>query len=521
LPASRATNLEPAGQTGGALPHGPSRERPRRGASAPRTARLARAVLSLLVVLPLLPLAAGDARASRAPGPQCQRLGRNEGPCKFADALDLLVRPDGAGWTLVANFGVLVPTPAGDGWHFVCEENFGGVLTAGMRVDATGRLLVPSRDGVYTTTDHCSFPQATGSLAEANVPDLVLSPGAPGTVWAVTSDPRAVHVSVDGGLTFTRKATFPSELRFHRVLVSPSNPRRVYVAGYSPRLPMALAISDDGGDTFRVDASGGGFDDPSMSVDFLSVHPDDPDTLFIAALSRRGGDEIYRSENAGRSWTRVLALEGTQASAGLVFSPDRRTVYVAGREVIEDPGLPPAHLYISRDGGRTFRERIASGDEGPRYRCLAHIDGKLFACAGDRTNGDAFLLGSSTDEGRTWAPIVQLADVRGVRGCVSSVCAATAQWLCDAYGLCDGAPVPRDGGVTIPPPPGDGGPAPPREAGASADACPVPCPAAPDGGGGCGCRVGAGPTLRSTAAAGWPMMILMSFLVIRRSRRRR
>jgi hypothetical protein len=83
---------------------------------------------------------------------------------------------------------------------------------------------------------------------------------------------------------------------------------------------------------------------------------------------------------------------------------------------------PAAELYVSRDGGRSFSPAAISGPRGPRYRCLAHHGGLLYACAGGTPNGDDFLLGVSRDEGRTWTPLLAVEGLAGPEPCRAAAC---------------------------------------------------------------------------------------------------
>ena len=152
--------------------------------------------------------------------------------------------------------------------------------------------------------------------------------------------------------------------------------------------------------------------------------------------------------------------------------------------------MTPGHLHVSRDSGASWEAPLPSPLTGPRYRCLSHSAGKLYACGAGETLGDAFLVGVSSDDGRTWQPHTRLRDVAGARSCVKSRCLATEVWLCQLFGQC--AP---DGGADALPSP-DAASATPRSSG-------------------CSCTLGgrAGPGL-------FPALVAGLLLVWRRSRPR-
>jgi len=132
---------------------------------------------------------------------------------------------------------------------------------------------------------------------------------------------------------------------------------------------------------------------------------------------------------------------------------------VAGFDPLNTGMQPPASLYISHDGGVTW-ERRTSPSTGPRYRCIAYRDNRLYACAGEQLSGDQFLLGSSSDEGKSWTPIVRLTDVTGPTACAAAKCMGTVDFLRSFSSGADGgapdAAVPRDAATKPLPPPKSG-----------------------------------------------------------------
>ncbi len=391
----------------------------------------------------------------------------------MADSFEVILQDGGADLALAVNFGLLTSADRGASWQFTCEEMFGGRIPSRVQLGRSGRLYVPSNDGLYLAGDACGFVTAKGSLAGRTVWDVALDPGGAAArgVWALTADPRAVHRSTDGGDTFTLSREFPKELRLNRIAIAPSDPSTVYLVGYSGLVPLVMARTQDGGKSWDLDTSGGGFTDPTQTMEFLGVAPQKPETLFVALTNPNTGDEIWRSTNAGRGWERVLALAGSEGKWGFAFG-DGGTLFVAGRELFEASGQPTAHLYVSHDGGDNWDAPVASDESGPRYRCLGFTAGRLYACAGDRDNKDQFLLGASDDEGKSWKPVVRVADVTGAKPCAAEICAATSSWLCDALQICSAGPRP------------EARPVEPRSRDGSAG------DASAFNGGGCGCRTG-------------------------------
>jgi photosystem II stability/assembly factor-like uncharacterized protein len=247
---------------------------------------------------------------------------------------------------------------------------------------------------------------------------------------------------------------------------------------------LLVSRSDDGGRTFATVA---GQVPEGIPLALLGIDPASPEVLLVALRGPDGIDGIWRSSDGGRSWTRTLVLPASESLGGFTFA-GAGTVYVAGRAQPFDAAIAPAHLYASGDGGAGFGPGLASGRAGPRYRCLAFRDDRLYACAGGSVNEDAFLLGASSDGGKNWTALMTTEALAGPEPCLRTTCADTSAWLCDTYRVCS-----ADGGA--------------------------PAPVASAGSSGCHCALG-----RSRPRL-WPLLLLASwrfiFSVLLDSRRKR
>ena len=110
------------------------------------------------------------------------------------------------------------------------------------------------------------------------------------------------------------------------------------------------------------------FDDqPTGSIGAIAVAPSDPNIIYVGSgegLQRPDlsiGDGIYKSTDAGKTWTHLGLRDGQQIPQIAVDprNPDRLFVAVLGH-----PYGPNAErgVYRSTDGGRTF-EKVLGKDE--------------------------------------------------------------------------------------------------------------------------------------------------------------
>ena len=142
----------------------------------------------------------------------------------------------------------------------------------------------------------------------------------------------------------------------------------------------------------------------------------------------RTGDGIYKSTDAGKTWTHLGLRDGQQIPQIVVDPKDPNRLFVA---VLGHPYGPNAErgIFRSTDGGTDVREGALQGREHRRHRrrCSIRRTRNIVYAAlwearqGPWENGDVRGPGSglfkSTDGGTTWRQLGQgLPDVRGAIG---------------------------------------------------------------------------------------------------------
>ncbi len=118
--------------------------------------------------------------------------------------------------------------------------------------------------------------------------------------------------------------------------------------------------SDDGGMTWR-NLSDGFFS--SGSIGAIAVSESDPNILYagtgehaVRAHTTTRGDGVYKSTDAGRTWTHTGLIHAHHISAIRIHPANPDVVYVAVQGELYAPN-PKRGVYRSMDGGRTW-ERI-------------------------------------------------------------------------------------------------------------------------------------------------------------------
>jgi photosystem II stability/assembly factor-like uncharacterized protein len=180
--------------------------------------------------------------------------------------------------------------------------------------------------------------------------------------------------------------------------------------------------SDDFGNTWNPI-----FDDqPTGSVGAIAVAPSDPNTIYVGSgegLQRPDlsvGDGIYKSTDAGKTWTHLGLSDAQQVTAIVVDPKDPNRLFVS---VEGHPYGPSAvrGVFRSTDGGKTF-EKVLYKDEntGAAEVLMDPSDSQVLYAAlwaarvapWEVRSGEYFIIpGSgfykSTDGGSTWRPITQ------------------------------------------------------------------------------------------------------------------
>jgi photosystem II stability/assembly factor-like uncharacterized protein len=310
---------------------------------------------------------------------------------------------------------------------------------------ASGSTLLVSVD------EGCSW-KAHPDLTGLGPVDMASHPEQESRLWVVTgrtSASNALYVSEDGGASFSPTALQRADATFTTVRVAPSNPSRLYVAGYTAGA-LRLWRSDDAGATWEELPQALPTLKEPYDLRLLVVAERDENRLW-ARVSAQGRTWLLESTDGGRTLQPVLAPEdflvGAEASA------DGRTVWVSTL----------SRMVRLRDGQATTL-MLPEGNA-----CAWRQGSTLYGCGSSWVH--SWALATSQDEGDTWQPIFGLSDIQGVLACPAASTTAKIcgpRWPQMSQLLRGPAPVtdggtPADGGI-----PGDGGTEPPRQGACSA-----------------------------------------------------
>jgi photosystem II stability/assembly factor-like uncharacterized protein len=135
----------------------------------------------------------------------------------------------------------------------------------------------------------------------------------------------------------------------------------------------------------------------------LAGVPGEPNIFYMGAVN--GG--VWKSSDAGRTWVPVFDEQPTQSIGAIAVAPsDHRIVYVATGEGLLRPDLSVGDgIYKSSDAGKTWTHLgLREGQQIPALAVDPHDPNRLFAAVLGHPYGPATERGifRSTDGGSTW-----------------------------------------------------------------------------------------------------------------------
>ncbi|MXW00963.1 MAG: sialidase [Holophagales bacterium] len=253
-------------------------------------------------------------------------------------------------------------------------------------------------------------------------------PGDPRT-WYAGAASGGLWRSTDGGVGWEPIFDRQEAASIGSIAVAPSDPNVVWVGTGESFIRSNISIgngvyrSTDRGDSFEhlgLEASG--------RIGRILIHPEDPDTAFVAALGHAYGPQeldeagrgVFRTTDGGATWEHVLFVDADTGVVDLAFAPDNpRFVYAAAWQIEirtsgRTSGGPGSGLYRSRDGGDTWLRLEGAGLPEPPLGKIgltvsADDPDRVYALIETSSNRDfapsdpfAGVLWRSDDRGDSW-----------------------------------------------------------------------------------------------------------------------
>jgi photosystem II stability/assembly factor-like uncharacterized protein len=237
-------------------------------------------------------------------------------------------------------------------------------------------------------------------------------PGDPNIYYAATAS-GGVWKSTDAGLTW--KSIFDEQpiSSIGSIAVAASDQNIIYVGSGEANIRGNVAPGNgiyksvDAGKTWTHVWKQEG------QIGTMCVHPKNPDIAFAAVLGHAFGPNpergVYRTTDGGKTWAQVLKKDENTGASDVAMDPSNPNILFAGlwqtRRMPWDlqSGGPGSGLYMSRDGGDTWKQLTAKGLPEPVWGkvgiAVAPSDGQRVYALIEAEEGGLF---RSDDGGDNW-----------------------------------------------------------------------------------------------------------------------
>ncbi len=231
-------------------------------------------------------------------------------------------------------------------------------------------------------------------------------PGDPSIYYAGAAS-GGVWKSVDGGNQFTAIFDDEPSAAIGALAIAPSDPSTVW-AGTGEA--WAIRDSDVMGDgVYKSTDAGKTWKHMGLAetgrIGRVIVNPTNPDNVFVCALGRATGPQpergVFRTNDGGLHWDRVLFADENTGCSGLVMDPHNSHVMFAGMwQVVmhtygEFSGGPGSGIYTSHDGGATWTRLTGHGLPKPPV-------GKIDVAIAPSDSNRVYALIQTANQGSVW-----------------------------------------------------------------------------------------------------------------------
>jgi photosystem II stability/assembly factor-like uncharacterized protein len=196
-------------------------------------------------------------------------------------------------------------------------------------------------------------------------------PGDPNTYYFGAAS-GGVFKSVDGGVQWEPIFDDQDAASIGAIAIAPSNPNIVWVGTGESKVRSNISIgngiykSTDAGRTWThmgLEKTG--------RISRVLIHPSNPDVVYAGALGHLYGPQdergVFRTTDGGETWERVLFVDENSGVSDMVMDPNNPDIIFAGmwQMIIwtwgRQSGGPGSGLHVSRDGGDSWEHLTGNG----------------------------------------------------------------------------------------------------------------------------------------------------------------
>ena len=240
-----------------------------------------------------------------------------------------------------------------------------------------------SPDSGRDSTGAAIFRNIGPSVAGGRVSQVVGIAGDPDTYY-VGAAAGGVWKTTNGGMTWKDVFARQPVASIGAIALAPSNPNLVWVGTGEANIRndvisgRGIYLSGDAGASWRFM----GLSDAGQ-ISRIIVDPHNPDRVFVAVLGNawkptadRG---VYRTDDGGRTWKKVLFVNDTTGASDIVMQPGNPGVLFAAMWQVRrlpwelDNGGAGSAIYRSTDGGDSWSRLTTGLPDGPYGRIVLDI----------------------------------------------------------------------------------------------------------------------------------------------------
>lgn len=253
------------------------------------------------------------------------------------------------------------------------------------------------------------------ALMSGRIGDIVVDPVKRST-WYVAACSGGVWKTTNAGVTWKPIFDGYGSYSIGCLALDPNDRFTVWVGTGENNSQRSVGYGDglykstDGGMSFKKVGL-----DNSEHIGKIVVHPDDSDTVFVAAqgpLWKEGGDRgLYKTIDGGKSWECVLNISENTGINEVHMDPSNPDILYASSYqrrrhtwVLIDGG-PESGIHKSTDGGKTWKKinrGLPSGDKGRIGMAISPINPEVVYAIVEAANGQSGFY-RSANRGESWS----------------------------------------------------------------------------------------------------------------------
>src|SRR5574341_960639 len=232
---------------------------------------------------------------------------------------------------------------------------------------ARGQQAAPLTPALF---QELHFREIGPAVTGGRIHDVEALPADPSTIYVATAS-GGLWKTTNNGTTWTPIFDHQAVSTFGDLAIAPSNPDIIW-AGTGEQNNRQSSSWGDG--VYRSSDAGKTWTQLGLvetrHIGRVVVHPANPGVAYVAALGNlwkpnpeRG---VFKTSDGGRTWSKVLSLDTLTGAVDLVMDPsDPNTLYAATYQRLRrtwgfNGGGPGSGIYKTTDGGGTWR-RLANG----------------------------------------------------------------------------------------------------------------------------------------------------------------